>query len=525
MRFALGRVGCPPPNRRSDHMATPAAAPKVITGPKPAQRLLLVLACILVVFASFRLATTGGGLTAVGGILAVAGAFMVLRRPVFGIMIYLTTFLFTYPVWLRGVGNLTINNALGLILLPLMLYGMLRDGRAWVLRWRPLVLLGTVVATMTVSSWFYAPSADVNITPAAQRIQTSRRAQGPALIATRDAEAKFLTRFVFLTFFVFFVRTPRDAKMVTATIIACLLMTYFSVSTGEGEFGWGTGRLRVLGQGGLGIYAGRNPNKLAYFATLCLALLWYARRAIKNPIWYPFWFVTTALTFAMIPMTGSRSGLLNLLIFIAVVLMEGRFNYRKIIGLGLVTILVVVQLGFNLSVVDLFFPEDVASRLTRFDVRGEALAAGLEARGSAEGRIRTVQASLRIFGLHPIAGVGIGNFNLERAVTDPFPQLLPVVTDRGRNHRVCAVPGNVRVDLSADSRHRVGIRSALRAGRLGMDDCCAAHRYDQLSVLLVLRRHVASCFVLHFHGSDAVGDPYAPSVRGDGSCARGVPIG
>jgi O-antigen ligase len=306
-----------------------------------------------------------------------------------------------------------------------MMYGMLRDGRAWILRWRPIVLLAGVVASMVVSSWFYAPSADVNITPAAQRIQTSRRAQGPALISTRDAEAKFLTRFVFLTFFVFFVRTPRDAKLVAATIIACLLMTYFSVSTGEGEFGWGTGRLRVLGEGGMGVYAGRNPNKLAYFATLCLALLWYARRAVKNPLMYPFWFVATALTFIMIPMTGSRSGMLNLLIFVAVLLLEGRFNYRKVVGLTLITIIVTIQLGFDVSVVDLLFPEDVATRLTRFDVRQEALESGMEAQGSAEGRIRTAQAAMRIFALHPIAGVGIGNFNLERAVTDPFGTIGP----------------------------------------------------------------------------------------------------
>jgi O-antigen ligase len=406
-------------------MANTIAAPKSLTGPKPAHRLLLALACVLIVFASFRLATTGGGMQAIGAVFAVVGGFMVVRRPVFGIMIFLTTFLFTYPTWLRGVGNFTINNMLGLTLLPLMMYGMLRDGRAWILRWRPIVLLAGVVASMVVSSWFYAPSADVNITPAAQRIQTSRRAQGPALISTRDAEAKFLTRFVFLTFFVFFVRTPRDAKLVAATIIACLLMTYFSVSTGEGEFGWGTGRLRVLGEGGMGVYAGRNPNKLAYFATLCLALLWYARRAVKNPLMYPFWFVATALTFIMIPMTGSRSGMLNLLIFVAVLLLEGRFNYRKVVGLTLITIIVTIQLGFDVSVVDLLFPEDVATRLTRFDVRQEALESGMEAQGSAEGRIRTAQAAMRIFALHPIAGVGIGNFNLERAVTDPFGTIGP----------------------------------------------------------------------------------------------------
>ncbi len=405
-------------------MATTAPA-KPLVGSNPAQRLALVVACVLLVLASFRLATSGGGVQAIGAILGIIGAVVVVRRPVFGIMIYLTTFLFTYPVWLRGIGNFTINNMLGLMLLPLMGYGMLREGNAWLIKWRPMVLLAAIVGTMIVSSWFYVPSADVGVAPENQRIQTSRRSQGPALISTRDSSAKFLTRFVFLTFFVFFVRTPRDAKLAAGTIIACLLMTYFSVSTGEGEFGWGTGRLRVLGQGGMGVYAGRNPNKLAYFALMCLTILWYSRRGIKNPLMYPFWFVVTALTAAMIPMTGSRSGLLNFLVFLSILLMEGRFNYRKVAGLAMVTLLVTLQLGFDVSVVDLVFPEDTANRLTRFDVRQEALSSGMEAQGSAEGRIRTLQAAFRVWALHPVAGVGIGNFNLERSVTDPFGTVGP----------------------------------------------------------------------------------------------------
>jgi O-antigen ligase len=405
-------------------MAT-LASPKPLSGPKPAQRLAVIVAAVLVALASYRLANSSGGIQAITAVFGLLGAVLVARRPVLGIVIYLTTFLFTYPAWLRGIGNFTINNMLGLMMLPLMMYGMLREGNVWLLKWRPMVLLAAIVGIMIVSSWFYVPSGDIGSIPETQRIETSARSQGPALISTRDASAKFLTRFVFLTFFVFFVRTPRDAKIAAGTIIACLLMTYFSVSTGEGQFGWGTGRLRVLGSGGLGVYAGRNPNKLAYFALMCLTILWYSRRSIKNSLLYPIWFGVTALTAAMIPMTGSRSGLLNLLVFIAVLLMEGKFDFRKIFGLAMVTIFVILQLGFDVSVVDLVFPQETAQRLTRFDVRAEALASGLEAQGSAEGRIRTAQSAFRIFALHPIAGVGIGNFEMERSVTDPFGVIGP----------------------------------------------------------------------------------------------------
>jgi hypothetical protein len=293
-------------------------------------------------------------------------------------------------------------------------------------RWKPLVILGAIVTAMIVSGIFYTPSSEEGLVIEQAKIERSQRGQGPALIATRDDAAKFLTRFAFLLFFVFFVRTPRDLKWVVAIVIACLLLTYFSTSTGEGEFGWGTGRLRVLGETGAAVYAGRNPNKLAYFALFGLNLLWYARRAIKNPIWYPVWAIPTAITAAMIPMTGSRSGMINLLFFCAIVLMEGRFNYRKVVGIALITFFMAVQFGYNVNVIDLLFPEVVAQRLTRLEVRTDIIEdQGLTAAGSAEGRFRTMQAAARVWQLHPVFGVGIGNFNTERAATDPFGTVGP----------------------------------------------------------------------------------------------------
>jgi len=134
---------------------------------------------------------------------------------------------------------------------------------------------------------------------------------------------------------------------------------------------------------------------------------------------YPLWFVATAITFIMIPMTGSRSGILNLLFFVIILLMEGRFDLRKVAGMAMITLLVIIQFGFNTSFLDAVLPEDLAKRLTSFNVRSEVLTQGVEASGSAEGRLLTAQAALRVWGIHPVFGVGIGNFNTERAATDP----------------------------------------------------------------------------------------------------------
>jgi len=385
----------------------------------------LVVAGLFVFAMALLLSTAGGGAALMTVVFGLVAAVLVVRRPAIGILVYLTTFLFTYPAFLRGAGNFTINNILGLILVPLMLYGMLREGKIWLVRMRPIALMLAVVGLMIVSATLYRPSIQWESARQAEKIATSRRAQGPALVATRDASAKFLTRFVFLLFFIFFIRSPRDMKAVVGVIIACLLMTYMNVSAEAGPFGWGTGRLRVLGEEGAAVYAGRNPNKLAYFALFGLTLLWYSRRAIKNPVMYPFWFAATTIAFIMIPLSGSRSGLLNLLFFVAIVLLEGRFNYRKVAGVALITFFVAVQFGYDMSVIDLLLPEQVASRLTRYDVRTEVLEEGVEASGSAEGRVQTAQAALRIWRYHPFFGVGIGNFNQERAATDPTGTIGP----------------------------------------------------------------------------------------------------
>lgn len=384
-------------------------------------RMAMAAGFLGLLLASYMTAWTGKGSVLVGAVFGVVGVYVVLRRPVVGVYILMTTFLFTYPAFLRGVGNLTINNVLGLMLVPLMFYEMVRDRSVWLLRFKPLILSGVIVAAMITSGIYYTNTSEYVEQTAQEKIERSQRAQGPALIQTRDAAAKFMTRFAFLVLFVFFVRTRGDLYGTVAIVVAALLFTYFSVSTGEGQFGWGTGRLRSLSEAGGAIYAGRNPNKLAFFAQFVLTLLWYARRAIKRPIWYPLWASVIGLTFIVIPLTGSRSGLLNLLFFILIVMLEGRFSYRKIVGIGFTTLFIVVQFAYQTSVLDLFLPEQTAQRLSRIGVNAQVIEEeSLLASGSAQGRFRTAQSAVSIWEEYPVLGVGIGNFETERAAVDPF---------------------------------------------------------------------------------------------------------
>lgn len=371
--------------------------------------------------ASYLTALTDSGGLLVGAMVGVMGVALVLRRPSLGVFILLTTFLFTYPAALRGIGNLTINNVLGLILIPMAAYDMLRERSWWVLRFKPFVLLAIISASLLISSALYTGQSEYVEQRDVSKVEKSQRSQGPALFATRDAGAKYLTRFVFLILFVFFVRTNRDLRIVSGILVLALLTTYFSVGTGEGAAGWGTGRLRSLSDAGGAVYAGRNPNKLAYFALLVLTLLWYGRVTIQKRVWWPLWGTITALTFAMIPMTSSRSGLLNLLLFMLIVLLEGRMNLRKLTALVAISFVVIVQFAYDTSIVDLLLPSETAARLENIGVRSEVVEdEGFEAQGSAGGRFRTAQSTLRVWYEYPLFGVGIGNFESERAATDTF---------------------------------------------------------------------------------------------------------
>ena len=364
------------------------------------------------------LALSGAGVFVLVAAFAALVVVMVLRMPVIGILVYLVTFLFSYPSALQGSGNFTINNMLGLMYVPLVLIGTLREGEVWLVKIRPLILLFAAGVVAVSSSWMYQPT-DLSGGVVTEEIQKVRASQGATMVEMRDARTKFITRLAFLVFFVFFVRSPRDLKLVVATIVGCLLLTYLQVSATEGVFGWGTGRLRVQGAAGTGLYSGRNPNKLAYFALLCLTLLWYSRKAIRFKFLYPFWAIATGIAASIIPLTASRSGLINLVVFLAIITFEGRFGLRKIVGAFLLMLFVTMQFGFQVNVLQATLPDVVAERLQKTEVRAEALAGGQVAGGSLGRRFHNLQVATKMAFRHPILGVGLGNFSSERGLVDP----------------------------------------------------------------------------------------------------------
>lgn len=395
-------------------------------GPSPAT-LFLGLLTVLLGTASVVAAVTGTASLLVGAVFAGVAAVTVLRYPFVGILIFLTTFLFTYPAPLRGIGNLTINNLLGMILLPMLLFGTLREGIGWFTRLRPLVWLVVAGGILLTAGTLYNREVNVEGLETVElrrgverelygaRVQT----QG-ALIETRDRGVKYVTRFAFVVFFVFFVRTPQQLKVIVGILLSVLLMTYLNVGSEAGELGWGRGRLRVTGSAGTALYTGTNPNKLAFYGLFCLTFLWYMRVRIHSMVLYAGWLASTVAAAVAIPLTASRSGLLNLFAFVGIVLLEGRFSYRKVVGLAFLAMVATVQFGYNVNLADFLLPEDVSGRLTQLaPVGDELLPEGQEARGSFQKRVRTILNSADMLSVHPLLGVGLGNYPLVRTAVAP----------------------------------------------------------------------------------------------------------
>jgi O-antigen ligase len=213
----------------------------------------------------------------------------------------------------------------------------------------------------------------------------------PELDATSVKLDRLVPRFVFLLFFVNFIRTYRDVKLVLWTIVVLILLTAVSAVPGPGNY-------RVVAA--MGISSAGNPNWFAFFCEFGIALIWSYRHAIRRRWqWVLFSAIVGGLAIIVL-MTASRSGLLNLLLLFALLTMQGRFSIKR----QLQTVLVIFLVGY------LGLPLLSSSHLERL---GNTLPGGsseTKGSGSGEDRIRTVKTGLKMIAREPLFGVGIGNF-------------------------------------------------------------------------------------------------------------------
>ncbi|MCK6555408.1 O-antigen ligase family protein [Candidatus Binatia bacterium] len=328
---------------------------------------------------------------------------VVMARPEYGIALFLSTFLMSYPRWMQGSGYLTINNALGGIFLLLLTYRVYRDQDWWFLKSREMQILGFIILIFYLSARFNSPDPHkVELLGAGFYFAEGLRT--------------FINRVAFVLFLIVFIRTPAHLRMLV--LLALFFMVFTALTGVQGVLrGGGLKGYRaftevsdlVAGQAGL-IRSAGNPNRLAMFSILAIASLWYLMQVVRVPAMRLLIVPTMALLALAVFMTASRSGLLGLLVCTAAITVDGGFNLRKLLSIGLAAALLVVM-------VVQFVPEKSLERIT--NLPGTSTADTGEGSASIERRQGAVGLAVDIFRDNPVLGVGMGNWHVVRFLKDP----------------------------------------------------------------------------------------------------------
>ena len=362
----------------------------------PPQSLLRTVAPPLLLVAigvAVALGTATAGPIAFLPVFGVLFVVLVALRPEYGIALFLSTFLTRYPAWLAGSGFLTINNVLGALFLLLLSYKVYRDQDWWFLRSRELRVLLLVVAVYWVAERFNSP--DIHY---AELVGLYGHAAGTLQL--------FVNRCFFVLFFVNFIRTPAHVRMIYWLALGFMVVTALagiqSILEGAGAYGY-----RAT-TGGEFIYEAINPNRLAMFAILAIAGLWYNMRRMRTGLNYLIVPVIVVLAFTVL-LTASRSGLLGLLVCALAITIDERFGFRTLFNFGLALLLL-------MTMAIQFVPEKNLERIT--NLPGTTAASDLGS-GSVERRQYVWGIAYELFLQSPIVGVGMGNWDVARFLHDP----------------------------------------------------------------------------------------------------------
>jgi len=304
---------------------------------------------------------------------------LILKHPQIGILFFLTTFLFSYPPFLRGFGILTPNNLLGGVFAILLAERILRKNGAWFLGIPQVQLLIGIGIVFLLAALFSEASPDF--------VSTADR--------TRKELWDFFTQTAFLIFMISFIRTPKQLKAVFAVMWVAVILTAVSgvasvVLTGEMD--------RAVAQGG--IQMAKNSNHLAFYCLFGIVFSYYLFQETGNRILKGF-LLTLITTFLLVILfTASRNAFLNLIVLFGILTFEAGLELRKII-------LILFLAGILLLLAFHLVPKQHLDRFTSLKMDPTQK----EASGSIRERKHSLEIGLRIFlDSNPLIGVGPGNF-------------------------------------------------------------------------------------------------------------------
>ena len=325
------------------------------------------------------------------GVLGFAG---IVAHPEYGIALFLSTFLMTYPTALQGSGLLTINNMLGGVFLLLLIYKGYREGDWWFLHIRELHLLAFILVMFYLSDRFNGPDPAL------------RELLGVVEHGSENMRT-FITRTAFIVFFINFIRTPGHVRMIYLVAVGFMVTSSIvgvhDVLKGGGFAGYRASSVSIIA-------AAWNPNREAMFSILAIAELYYLTTWIRiRGIWLLVG-PTIGVMCLCVFLTASRSGLLGLIVCAITIVIDEGFTLK--------TLLVFLMTGALVSVLVIqLTPQKTLDRITNLPfTQGGAEGEGS---GSLDRRAYTWGLAVDLFRKNPILGVGIGNWDLARFLDDP----------------------------------------------------------------------------------------------------------
>lgn len=201
-----------------------------------------------------------------------------------------------------------------------------------------------------------------------------------------------------IVFYIIIIVTIQDQRQLRNFILAYLIIMLLYVGKSEWEFfvhDRYTWRMGIKRMGGIDIAYG-TPNYFAASIAYSVPFLWamlkckVVGRYTKVILW-----AYGVLAAAGIVMSGSRSGMVTALLFVPMAWLR---SSKKMIGVVFGTLLLILVWSL--------MPEQYQERFVTTYSYGQNESAD----ASARGRIYTLKKGIQMFKMHPLLGVGPGNF-------------------------------------------------------------------------------------------------------------------
>jgi O-Antigen ligase len=348
-------------------------------------RIAIAVALPLVAAGTILGTFTGYEIVVAAGWIALAVSGLLFIRPVVGIAAMTVLFLLAaYPTPLQALGFLTVNNLLGVCLLVLLVARIIETRDLSFLRVRQVRVMMVIGVLLLVGTYV-----------AALQFPLLEETVGKTHILdkTSDMGHDFITRLAFLIFFIVFVRSRSDVK-----IMCLVFMLGLYAAVPSALVNWWQGTLNRGFRVEASLTSGSNPNRLGMICLIEMTLWWFWAKSRPGIIQQVIALPMVASAGLVLLATGSRSGLLALG-FTGILLQTGPRRFR--LPAWQVALLAVG----GVIAIAMIVPAETWERMsTMMPEKGQIGAT------SNQMREETLERAVQVAEDYPVFGVGLGNF-------------------------------------------------------------------------------------------------------------------